>query len=436
MVNVNDKSKGNLVSDGTNATEQKIPTLYGTLLAGYYTSSAPSLSNLDVSLLRLTSDGRLMVDTELTIDGNLVIDNVAVWAIDITDSSTAGFALIDASGHPQIDILTLPGSLTGYAEDSVHNSGDIGVMGLTVRNDTLAALAGTDGDYAPAQVDANGALYVNLTGTGTSAYPAVLARTTGTEQPASTDDALVVYNVAASGSASASALYRATTTGRGDGVVVYASGTTLTFSGLPITLASEDIVYIKEVDATGNTANVWINGTGGVHMEVSGSTLTRSGGSDFSANGVYEVGYNAQDKGFESATNSFRHAIINRDTDKDVADTLLALTNIATNTTGYGYIDLENYKYLVIQNETSGTTPTDTLTLTLEATAQNDGTAAASCTYQDVTTELTGSASFVDTDCMWIIDIPVKFKYLRIKYVTSNDAGDDADLTTYVIKGV
>lgn len=46
------------------------------------------------------------------------------------------------------------------AEDAVHGSGDPGVMSLAVRNDTLAALAGADGDYAPFQVNASGALFV------------------------------------------------------------------------------------------------------------------------------------------------------------------------------------------------------------------------------------------------------------------------------------
>ncbi|MFQ5492234.1 MAG: hypothetical protein ACE5GE_16080, partial [Phycisphaerae bacterium] len=61
----------------------------------------------------------------------------------------------------------------GKAEDAVHASGDTGVMALGVRNDVLAALAGTDGDYAPLQVDANGALYVAVNGTVTVASHAV-----------------------------------------------------------------------------------------------------------------------------------------------------------------------------------------------------------------------------------------------------------------------
>ncbi len=53
-----------------------------------------------------------------------------------------------------------------YLEDTAHVSGDKGTQALAVRNDVLAALAGTDGDYAPLQVDAAGALYTVNTVTG------------------------------------------------------------------------------------------------------------------------------------------------------------------------------------------------------------------------------------------------------------------------------
>ena len=52
----------------------------------------------------------------------------------------------------------------GKAEDTTHSSGDVGVMSLAVRNDTRTALAGTDGDYAPLQVDSAGALRSVLSG--------------------------------------------------------------------------------------------------------------------------------------------------------------------------------------------------------------------------------------------------------------------------------
>lgn len=66
------------------------------------------------------------------------------------------------------DTGSIDTTLTGlsHAEDAAHVSGDAGIMGLAVRNDTLAALADTDGDYAPLQVDADGALYVNVASSG------------------------------------------------------------------------------------------------------------------------------------------------------------------------------------------------------------------------------------------------------------------------------
>lgn len=61
----------------------------------------------------------------------------------------------DASGNLQVDVLTLPAT---FAEDAAHNSGDLGVQALAVRNDAGAALAGTDGDYIPLSTDATGNL--------------------------------------------------------------------------------------------------------------------------------------------------------------------------------------------------------------------------------------------------------------------------------------
>jgi hypothetical protein len=53
----------------------------------------------------------------------------------------------------------------GKAEDAAHASGDVGVMALTVRQDSAAALAGTDADYQPLITDASGRLHVAVGGT-------------------------------------------------------------------------------------------------------------------------------------------------------------------------------------------------------------------------------------------------------------------------------
>jgi len=107
--------------------------------------------------------------------------------------------------------------------------------------------------------------------------------------------------------------------------------------------------------------------------------------------------------------------------------------NIATNTTDYVYIDMTGYRYIGIQGDTSGSTPTDTLTVTFEGSNQS-GTAAASCSYQDITNDISGVANYVDTDFMVLVDTALPIKYLRIKIVTSNDSGNDADLTLYIKK--
>lgn len=63
---------------------------------------------------------------------------------------------VDSDGHIQNDVLTLPGGLTGYAEDAAHQTGDIGIQSLAVRKDTAATLTDADGDYQPLEVDGSG----------------------------------------------------------------------------------------------------------------------------------------------------------------------------------------------------------------------------------------------------------------------------------------
>ena len=58
----------------------------------------------------------------------------------------------------QVDIV----SGAEYAEDSAHTDTDTGNFILGVRNDTLAALGGTDGDYVPFQMNSSGALFVEV----------------------------------------------------------------------------------------------------------------------------------------------------------------------------------------------------------------------------------------------------------------------------------
>lgn len=122
-------------------------------------------------------------------------DQRVVAAVQLVDPDTVTqIAAVDASGHLQVDIAAssvtvtvtddgafnlaansgvdigdvdvtsvIPGTGAtnlGKAEDVAHTTGDVGVMALGVRQDSLAALAGTTGDYSPLSVNASGALYI------------------------------------------------------------------------------------------------------------------------------------------------------------------------------------------------------------------------------------------------------------------------------------
>jgi len=65
-------------------------------------------------------------------------------------------------------------------EDDTHFTGDAGIQMLAVRNDSLGALAGTDGDYAPLQVNASGAVYI----AASSIVPGVAKTNLGKEEDA------------------------------------------------------------------------------------------------------------------------------------------------------------------------------------------------------------------------------------------------------------
>ena len=71
----------------------------------------------------------------------------------------------------------------GKAIQSAQGTTDTGVPALVVRNDTLADLSGADGDYAPLQVNASGALYTAIhssalpTGAATEAKQEVIETT-------------------------------------------------------------------------------------------------------------------------------------------------------------------------------------------------------------------------------------------------------------------
>lgn len=90
--------------------------------------------------------------------------NSASNVIYVNISDETNSLVINADGSINIgDILPGSGALNlGKLEDTAHTSGDLGVLGLTVRRDADTSLVDADGDYAPLQVNALGALKVDV----------------------------------------------------------------------------------------------------------------------------------------------------------------------------------------------------------------------------------------------------------------------------------
>jgi len=131
---------------------------------------------------------------------------------------------------------------------------------------------------------------------------------------------------------------------------------------------------------------------------------------------------------YDSGTDSFKQFEVSPISDHHVEETG-TLATVLNATPQYLYYDMDGYKNATFQIAAVDAGGGDTHVITLEGTVQDDGTAAASCTYQDVTSALTGVAN-VAAVSMWIIDTPVAFKYLRIKDTTAG-GNNDGGITVY-----
>lgn len=116
----------------------------------------------------LNTDGN-GVETSAVHDGTKwVLSTEVADGDDVTVGLKADTAVTDPTSSATV-VALLKGLLSflrtsatglGKAEDAAHVSGDVGVQALSVRKDTAAATAGTDGDYQPLITDSTGKLHV------------------------------------------------------------------------------------------------------------------------------------------------------------------------------------------------------------------------------------------------------------------------------------
>jgi len=133
-----------------------------------YNASLPSLSDGQACALQVDSKGRLisvLEASDFVDDDTFSVGSDKVLALGALADETSPDSVDEGDiGIPRMTLDRRLHVSSSYAEDAAHVSGDYGAFVLAVRNDTLAALAGTDGDYAPLQVDASGALYIVVSG--------------------------------------------------------------------------------------------------------------------------------------------------------------------------------------------------------------------------------------------------------------------------------
>ena len=131
------------------------------------TAASTSGTDGDYQPLITDTNGRLHtndVSTAAALSGSeFQVDVVA--ALPAGTNAIGKLAANSGVDIGDVDVTSLnPGTGAtdlGKAEDGAHTTGDVGVMGLSVRQDTAAATSGTDGDYQPLITDANGRLHAN-----------------------------------------------------------------------------------------------------------------------------------------------------------------------------------------------------------------------------------------------------------------------------------
>lgn len=167
-------------------------------------NSVPVTLASDQSALPVTDNsGSITVDYATTGSGTatgalrveLPTNGTGVVGLNAGTNAIGKLAANSGVDIGDVDVTTVgtitPGTAAtslGKAEDAAHSSGDVGVAMLAVREATATDLSagGTDGDYEPLQVDANGKLHVNA-GTVTVASHAVTNAGTFAVQAAATE---------------------------------------------------------------------------------------------------------------------------------------------------------------------------------------------------------------------------------------------------------
>lgn len=302
-------------------------TEYVCLVGAQYNLTEPTLTDGQRAYLQLNSKGHLKVDTELSLTGDVYVDNVKTFATDITDPTTQGYGLIDSAGVISSNIAKVAGTATAVNTGNVSD----GVQRITIADDDT-----------------------NLSAINT-------AVTSLETKDFATETTLASVKTATE------------TTATNSGLINTSVG--LIKTALDSVLA----LFTDVVDTSSNLVRVAEQDPLPYHL---------------------------------------------------ISEVLDNLTN-GTDGTYTKYFNPRTFKYNGIR--IAGNGGSGSITATIEATMQDDGTAAASCVYSDVTLDIFGSSSFVITSAS-ILDLldntgkMMFYKYVKVNYVLDTSGANDADV--------
>ena len=155
--NIGDVDIASALPAGTNSIGTVILGAGTAAIGKLSANSGVDIGDVDVTSLPSLPAGTNSIGTVILGAGTAAIGKlVANDGVDIGDVDVT--SIVPGTGATNL----------GKAIQSAQGTTDTGVPALVVRNDTLADLSGADGDYAPLQVNASGALYTEVK---TSALP-------------------------------------------------------------------------------------------------------------------------------------------------------------------------------------------------------------------------------------------------------------------------
>ena len=170
--NIGDVDIASALPAGTNSIGTVILGAGTAAIGKLSANSGVDIGDVDVTSLPSLPAGTNSIGTVILGAGTAAIGKlVANDGVDIGDVDVT--SIVPGTGATNL----------GKAIQSAQGTTDTGVPALVVRNDTLADLSGADGDYAPLQVNASGALYTAIhssalpTGAATEAKQDVIETT-------------------------------------------------------------------------------------------------------------------------------------------------------------------------------------------------------------------------------------------------------------------